>query len=272
MKLTIWRSIRSTCAFLSVLAWLAVPTDLRAAQEQVFDVLKVGAQTYRNVTVTTKSKGYVFITHAAGMTNLKISELPPDVLTQLGYEDPRAPKVATNGPAVWAKQTLAKLDTPEVKAVPEELKKTWNNSFAGSQLPLPEITREMLLIAAGVLLVGFLFHSFCCMLICKKAGSPPGFLVWIPGLQLLPLLKAARISRWWFLVACIPGPNIILHIVWCFKICEARGKTAFVAVLLLFPVTSIFAFLYLALSNVTPSGKAGRPSGKRVELMTLETA
>jgi hypothetical protein len=254
--------------------FLAAPGSL-AAIEQSFDVLEVGTQTYRNVTVTTKSKNYVFIIHSDGMTNLKISELPVEVLTRLGYEDPKAPKVSTNAATVWAKKTLAKLDTPEVKAVPDQVQTTWNKSSLGAKLPIPKLTKEIMLAAAGIALLLYLCHSYCLMLICRKAGTEPGFLIWVPILQLLPLLTAAGMSRWWFLGYCVPGLSLVAHIIWCFKICDARGKTAFVAVLLILPVTSPLAFLFLAFSNGVKSAgqpEQSRPKSKRIELMTLETA
>lgn len=261
-------------ATMALLACLSTPLKTSAVQEQRFDTLQIGSHTYRNVTVTTKAKHYVFIIHAEGMTNLKVADLPGDVLEKLGYDNPNVPKVATNGPAVWAKQTVAKLDTPEIKVVQEELKSKWNNSPAGSTFPLPEIDKSFLMEIAGVLVVLYLFHCWCCMLVCKKAGSKPGILVWLPGLQLFPLLRAAKMSGWWFLAVFVPVLNVIGHILWCFKIADARGKTGLVGFFLFFPLTSALAFLYLAFSNgvAARSGPASPIRKRPVEIMTLETA
>ena len=57
---------------------------VRAAEDK-FDVLQIGTQTYSNVTVTTKAKSYIFLIHAAGMTSIKVSQLPPDLQEKLGY-------------------------------------------------------------------------------------------------------------------------------------------------------------------------------------------
>ena len=43
--------------------------------------------------------------------------------------------------------------------------------------------------------------------------------------------------------------NLVGQIMWCFKITSARGKSIWVAVLLLVPGFSVFAFLYLAFSS-----------------------
>src|SRR5512133_31330 len=154
-----------------------------ASEDQKFDQLQIGTQVYTNVTVTTKSKSYIFLMHSTGMTSLKVAELPTDVLEKLGYENPNAPKVQTNGAAVWAKQTIAKLDSPQVKVAQEELRTKWNNSPLGAKVEIPEIDKTFLIGVAVALLAIHLFYCFCCMLICKKADSKPGVLVWLPVLQ-----------------------------------------------------------------------------------------
>ena len=247
----------------------AVPVTA-PAQEMKFDVLQIGTHEYKNVTVTTKSKSYVFILHSEGMTNLRIAELPEDVLQKLGYQNPNAPKVQTNGPAVFVKQTIAKLDLPQVKTAEEQFKTAWNNSPAGARLPIPEISKSLLAGVAGALALLYIFYCACCRLICLKAGGKPGILIWFPLLQLIPMLKAAGMSLAWFLAYLVPVLNVIAHVLWCFKIADARGKTAFVGFLLLLPVTSFFAFLYLAFSNGHSTEKA--PASGRIEIMTLETA
>lgn len=257
---------------LGSIVWLTTALSTCAAVETTFPLLEIGAHTYTNVTVTTKAKSYVFIIHSQGMTNLKVADLPPDVLEVLGYDNPNVPKVATNGPAVWAKQTIAKLDTPEVKEVQQELTTKWNASPAGAQFPVPEITRTLLLQIAGVILALYLFQCFCFMLICRKANSRPGLLVWLPILQVFPMLKAARMSGWWFLALCVPVLNLVAHFLWCFKIADARGKTGLVGFLLWFPLTSFIAFLYLAFSNGAAPIPATPVRKRPIELMTLETA
>jgi hypothetical protein len=112
-------------------------------------------------------------------------------------------------------------------------------------------------LAAAALL--YLFSCYCLKLICEKAGGEAGLLVWLPVLQIFPMLRAAGMSPWWFLGFCLPGINLIAQIVWSVKISEARGKTIWTALCLILPVTNIFAFLYLAFS----AGKgSGGPSGK----------
>jgi hypothetical protein len=252
--------------------WLMVAVLLHtsgahAALEDKFDVLQIGATTYQNVTVTTKNKSYVFLLHSKGMTNIKVADLPSEVRLKLGYEDP-ATHVKTNTPAVWAKNTLAKVETPEIKKLETQVSSFWRGAPALSGVNLPPINRNTLLIAGLSFLALYLFHCYCCSLICKKSGSEPGPLVWVPVFQLFPLLKAATMSPWWFLGFLVPGLNLIAQILWCVKITQARGKAFIVALLLMFPLSSPFAALFLAFSG----GKHERKAPRRVAIMTLETA
>src|SRR5215472_12587656 len=109
----VMKKLRTGCSIWSVGLALAVTAavlaDLPASAlpEETFSLLEVGSHTYRNVTVTTKSKNYIFILHSSGMTNIKVSELPADISEKLGYAA-AVPKVQTNNATVWAKQTMAK--------------------------------------------------------------------------------------------------------------------------------------------------------------------
>jgi hypothetical protein len=255
--------------WVAVVGVLGQPQEAWATVEQTFDVLQIGTHTYRNVTVTTKTKDYVFILHSAGMINLKVKELPPEVQVELGYADPQV-KPKTKDPSLWAKQTVAKLETPQVKSIEQQLAGRWRSEIAPKNIHLPPITRNLIFMVLGGLLVLYLFHCFCCRLICRKVDQHPGVVVWLPILQIFPMLRAAGMSGWWFLAALVPGLNLIGHILWCVKIVEARGKNSLLTLLLLLPVTNVFAFFYLAFSNgVSPPKKTEQ---KHVEIMTLETA
>ena len=255
--------------WVAVIGTLGQPQGAWATVEQTFDVLQIGTHTYRNVTVTTKNKDYVFFLHSAGMINVKVKELPPEVQVQLGYADPQV-KPKANDPVLLAKQTVAKLETPQVKNIEQQLANKWRSEIAARNIHLPPITRDVIFIALGGLLALYLFHCVCCMMICHKVNQRPGILVWLPLLQIFPMLRAAGMSGWWFLAAFVPGLNLIAHILWCTKIVENRGKNGLLAFLLVLPVTNVFAFFYLAFSNGNPPPT--KKEQKRVEIMTLETA
>ena len=239
------------------------------ATEERFPVLQVGARMYTNVTVTTKAKSYVFIVHNGGMTSIKPSELPLEVQEELGYAIARSSKGATNTAAAWAKREIAKVNAPQVKELGKQLQEKWRRPFAAGHPVMGLAGPTLILAVLGIALLIYLFHCYCCMLICQKTSNPPGILVWVPVVQLLPLLRAAGMSGWWFLAYFVPVLNIVAQVLWCFNISKARGKSVWVGVLLLLPVTSLFAFLYLAFSNVVPADEDEEPEPK---IMTLQAA
>src|SRR5438270_1760720 len=100
---------------------LVVSLNAQAALEQSFEMLQVGTATYQNVTVTTKDKNYIFILHSKGMTSIKVTDLPSNIRTTLGYQDPSLQHAHTNASAAWARQTLSKFDGTEVKKVEEQV-------------------------------------------------------------------------------------------------------------------------------------------------------
>src|SRR5882724_12237154 len=107
-------------SLVSLLIWPMVAT---AAIEQTFDVLQIGTHTYKNVTVTTKAKNYIFILHSAGMNNVKVSDLPGDIRDKLGYNTVNeTASVGTNGISGWARQTMAKIETPRIKELEKALR------------------------------------------------------------------------------------------------------------------------------------------------------
>ncbi|MEY4386932.1 MAG: hypothetical protein RLY20_2215 [Verrucomicrobiota bacterium] len=108
---------------------------------------------------------------------------------------------------------------------------------------------NILLMVLGLFAVVFLFFSYTAKLICEKAGTVPGILVWIPVFQMIPLLRAASMSAWWFLALFIPFVGFVVHILWCFKLSAARGKGLLTGICLILPGLSFFAWLYLAFSD-----------------------
>ena len=257
--------------WLAVAALLMRPLGALGAAEETFEVLHVGTRTYTNVTVTTKAKAYIFILHAGGMANLKINEISPELRQQLGYARASDSKSATNAAAVWVKKEIAKMDVPQVRELSKQLQQ-WRAHpparlaamvWIGSKPNYP-VLGIALLIYLGL----HLFYSYCCLLICRKAGHPPGILVWLPCLKLFPMLRAAGMSFWWLLALLVPVLNLGPLILWPLKIAKARGKSAWIGLLLLVPVINLFAFLYLAFSDVA-SGSDDEEAEPKV--MCLQT-
>lgn len=256
-------------AGLALAAHLMVPSEAVGAAEAKFDVLQTKTAAYTNVTVTTKARSYIFIVHDSGMTSLKIAELPAEVQQQLGYSAADSSKGSTNTATAWAKREMVKLAGPEMKALETRLQQNWQGGLPAQEVLRGLISPKLILAFLGALLLLHLFYCYCCMLICRKAGHPGGVLVWVPLLQLIPMLRAAGMSGWWFLAYFVPLLNLVPSILWPLKIAEARGKSIWVGVLLLLPITNLFVFLYLAFSD----GAAARDQdGPEPKIMTLQTA
>jgi hypothetical protein len=203
------------------------------------------------------------------MGTFKVADLSPEVRQQLGYVVAEKPKAGTNAATAWAKQTFARIETPQIKEVEKQVEQRWRACFPNGRPTLPPVDKTALWLVLGAVLLGYLFFSYCCQLICQKAGKQPGIMAWLPLLQQIALLHAAEMSGWWFLAGFVPVLNLVAAIIWCFKIARTRGKSAWVGLLLLLPVTTLFAFLYLAFSDRVPRKEKSK---RLVQVMSLEIA
>jgi hypothetical protein len=191
--------------------------------------------------------------------------LPPAVLEQLGYIT--AAKPQTTAVAPWARQAVAKVAAPQFKSLQAKLSQAWRAGFV-SKMQLSLGNYGLLGAGAIILILTYSFICNCCRLICQKTGYKPGVLVWLPVLQVLPMLRAASMSAWWFIAFVIPGINLVGYILWCVKIVQARNKTTPLMILLLCPVINLLALAYLAYSE----DAAGKTEKLHLETMTLESA
>ena len=229
-------------------AWLIPLFGMAGAMEERFDLLQIGTRTLTNVTVTTKAKSYVFLVHAGGMTSIKTAELPPPCW----HSSVMPPRAGINPPPT-PRPPGSNGNSPKSTCL-HSSNSTRNGVETSWQLAAMNLlTSKRLFVILGIASLLYLFRCYCCMLICHKTGNPPGVLVWLPILKLFPLLRAAGMSAWWFLAYCVPVANIVAQILWCLNIAKARTKGVWVGVLLLLPITNLFAFLYLAFSNGAPA-------------------
>lgn len=239
---------------LMLLAGMLAVAPLHA--QETFESLRAGTNSYSNVTVLTKTRTDVYISHDGGFINLKAKSLPISVQEALGYEVPKPPPPPPPSSLERLRADPRVLEAKEMFA--QQLEGRIN--VAGPNLPM---------ILVGVLLglmAIYLFFCYCCMLICKRTGNQPGVLIWIPILQMFPLLKAAGMPAWWFLMLLLPVLNVVASLVWCLKIAQACGKSSVVGVLLFLPVTGIFAFFYLAFSGNPSQPEAPKTSDRRIKL------
>jgi len=234
-----------------ILAGWALLAALPLAAQETIATLQIGSQTYSNVTIESRTPSHVYIKHAQGYATIRVKGLEPDVQQQLGYE------VAPPKQPLLSRKMLAekiKID-PQVREAEEKLVEEVQERIRTLD---PNLRAGIL---AGAV-IGYLFFCFCCMLICKKTSNEPGILVWLPVLQVFPLLRAAGMSGWWFFMFLLPGLNVIAGIVWSVKICRTRGKSGWLGLFLLLPVTNLFVFLYLAFSDGANQASHILPSGQ----------
>jgi hypothetical protein len=259
---------------------LAAGCGLAAAAARVLagdvhlDMLKTRTGTFTNVTVVGQSKTDLFIRHARGIANIKISQVDDEAaMRALGLyvePPPEKQKPAASAPAsltsvLGAVPGASKLN-PEVAHGAEE-RLAPAQAFAATALRQP----VQVLAVSGALLLGvYLFFCYCLKLICQKAGHPPGAWIWLPVLQALPLLRAARMSAWWFAGLLVPVANLVVSVIWCFKIAQARGKSALTAIALLLPGLNVLALLYLAFSDGAGAAAEERVVAAR-ESLVFET-
>jgi len=240
--------------WLFVLALLIRFAFTASAAEQKVDVLKTRTATYNDVTVTKKTSEWVFILHSKGMENIKVSDLTLESRRRLGFSDAPTPAAQPNAAATSAAPEPAP-QTPVAAAVPAGPSKWKTFQTALSNLPAKisafSKSRSARYVGFALLVPVYLFFCLCCRLICRKAHATPGILIWVPGLQMIPLLRAANMSP---ILLFVPVLNIIAMVVWCFKIVQERGKAPWIGILLLLPVTNVIAFLYLAFSDEAPGG------------------
>ena len=229
------------------LAWLSV-TLLPAADVEL-PMLKSGTDVFTNVTIYGQTQTDLFIKHARGFGNVKISSLdnPTLRLLKLGGETPEEKAAGTTAGKAAATVATLKAKLSEVQ---------WKRPSDADVMGLISRVRPSPNVLIGALAAAVIFYLlFCaCMkLICLNAGSKPGLMIWFPVLQILPLLRAAKMSFWWFVTFLIPLVGmvtfVVAYIVWCVKISKACGKGTLVALLLILPGTNLLAFLYLAVSK-----------------------
>jgi Family of unknown function (DUF5684) len=216
---------------LGVLSAGAADTEVRLPS------LTADGVTYSNVVIFSKSATHVSISHAGGMASLKGKSLDTVTARKLGFLAAEEPK--SDLPSLAGRMGAA---DPQIREMQERVQRNVEEFLQ----QIDKKTQYQLLTLVGIL---YLFFCYCCMQICRKTDNRAGLLVWVPGLQMIPLLRAAGMSPWLFLTLFIPVVGLIIQITWCFRICRVRQKTALLAIFLLLPVTSPLAFLYLALSG-----------------------
>ena len=241
-----------------------------------FESFTAGSNTFANVTVLNTNRKDIFLRHAGGLVSVKVKDVDPEILKQLGYKVVEPEKKSANPFGTMSSQMMTNLTLKlEDDARFQQIESQWMARVAPH---MPPISKGLIAGAVGVLVAIYLFFSFCCMQIVRKTGNQPGLLVWLPILKMLPLIRAAGMPGWWFLIwlapifivvlapvlaaasgvpptwllFCYPPAalgGLVTTVIWFFKIVGTRGKSVIWAIMLLLPVTNLIAFLYLAFSD-----------------------
>jgi hypothetical protein len=109
-----------------------------------------------------------------------------------------------------------------------------------------------LAVVAFICLIGlalYIFTCFCFKRICEKCKVEPGIMIWIPIVQLIPLLQVAGMATWMLILFFIPIANFVVAIMMWAKICSARGKSPWLVIMAFIPIVNIAFIPYLAFSE-----------------------
>ena len=239
------RAVVQACVFAGWIVALAGQNLIGAGVH--LDSLTFDGNTYSNVTVVGTTATHIEFKHANGFASVKAKFLPEDIQIKLGYTPPPPPRkpldftkdVQKNLVQNWEKNFLG---DPRMQEVMTFARSETERLVAGSD------PRTVQAILGGVICIYVLFCS-AVWLICRKTTTRAGIWAWVPGFQFVSLFKAAGMPPWNILLLLVPVVNIVITIMWCFKIARTRQKSSMVGFLLLLPVINIFAFFYLAFSS-----------------------
>ncbi len=117
----------------------------------------------------------------------------------------------------------------------------------------PDVAQPMILAAMGaywlVMLIAYLYMSFCLMTIANKTNTPNGWMAWIPILNIYLMCTIAGKPGWWVVLIFIPLVNIVIAIIIWMGIAKARNKPEWLGILMLVPFVNLVIPGYLAFSN-----------------------
>lgn len=260
-----WRA--TTNGGLLLACWLVSWLPASSSTQESFQTLRLGDRVFTNAVILNRTATDIFVQHVGGLANVKVKDLPAETLSRLGYEVSSAPTATVQARQCRPASVPVLFEAGEALDVlggqePRLRLAQWQKRLDLSQQVPPNLVKLVALGIAAAAVAVYLFFCYCSKLLVEKTGRRAGALIWLPVLQLIPLLRAAGMSGWWLLAAFVPLVNLVLMVVWSFKIVQARKKSVLWAVLLLLPFTDLLAFLYLAFSNGSP-----RPSSSTTILL-----
>jgi len=263
---------RFSAAMFASSATSSLPTETKRLTR-----ISINGIEYSNVVVESVTAKTITIAHSRGVAALNPQKLTPEDRRALGL------KTHSSGePAEAATKSTLRLPRIDALFSKDRIKAAFLDPDG-----MEEFGRNAGISKTTVAVFFFsfyLFHCLCFFLICRKADQPSAVMVWIPLVQCYPIYRAAGMARFWFValmgdvvfrvtvfllaysgLISRPSPqaallivffllmltliHVIGWIVWCFKICPALDKSAWLGLLVLFPLTQVFTLAYLAFSR-----------------------
>lgn len=255
-------------------ALTAAESTSASSAEQKFDVIQAGSQTFSNVTVVGRSAKQITIMHAKGVASLKLDDLAPDIQAKLGYDPANA---GGKGKGLSLSKTFSAQSerARAARARADELLRQHGATLglaaaiglpllylfccfcflqvcrkAGVNAPfkvwIPLLQFDPLFKAAGMSRIALFWFM-----------SPLLFAVWAALFVLIASLAGTALDlfkgpKLTLFVGGLQGlltfASVMVGFVWCFKICIARGKRAWLGIFLILPLINLLMLCYLAFS------------------------
>jgi hypothetical protein len=188
---------------------------------------------------------------------------PPPGASQLTNAAPAPPEAPMEAPA--EKQLLSKAAEQISKAADELMGEGEKLSREAQRLrERPEVAKlkaqleqtdpQVLLMGLGILILFYLFFSYCLFRIAKKLRVSKPWLAWFPVLQVWAFIRAADksflLSLLLFVIMFVPFLNVIAAVYVWMGITYNTGRNKWLALLILAPVVNILFVVYLAFARI----------------------
>lgn len=92
----------------------------------------------------------------------------------------------------------------------------------------------------------YLYTAWCLLHIAKKTNTPNEWWAWIPILNIILMIRIARLSMWWILGLLVPYLNIAVAAYVWWKIAEQRRRPGWWGILMLIGPINLILLWFLA--------------------------
>ncbi len=96
----------------------------------------------------------------------------------------------------------------------------------------------------------YIYMAICLIKIAKKTGTAHAWFAWIPILNIILMINAAKKPMWWIIMFFIPFVNIIFSILIWMGLAEAVKKPGWLGILTIIPIVNLIIIGYLAFSKM----------------------